>query len=83
MKRFYPILSAFLLIALLAFSSENKFDKILMEFHRSNSKYILVAAHRSGHNGYPENSLSALKHAIEIGADIAETDDPDIDFSHF
>ena len=74
MKRIYSIFSVFLLIVILAFSSGNKFDRILKEFHRSNSKYILVAAHRSGHNGHPENSLSALKHAIEIGTDIVETD---------
>ena len=74
MKRFYPILSAILMFVLLAFSSGSNFDKILSEFHNPNSKYILVAAHRSGHNGHPENSLSALKHAIEIGVDIAETD---------
>lgn len=58
----------------MSFSSGNKLDKIRSEFHNSKSKYLLVAAHRSAHNGYPENSISALKHAIELGVDIAETD---------
>ena len=74
MKRIYTTLSAVLLLFLMSFSSDSNFEKILKEFHNANSKNILVAAHRCAHNGYPENSISALKHAIELGVDIAETD---------
>lgn len=72
----FKIFSVFALMLLLSVSmiSDNKFDKMLAKFHDANAKYILVAAHRSAHNGHPENSLSALKHAIEIGVDIAELD---------
>ncbi len=74
MKQINTVLSAFLLLILMSFSSGDKFGKILSEFHNANTKYILVTAHRSAHNGYPENSISALKHAIKLGVDIAETD---------
>jgi glycerophosphoryl diester phosphodiesterase len=74
MKRNYTILPALLLFFLMSFTPGDKFAKTLSEFHNANSKNILVAAHRCAHNGYPENSISALKHAIELGVDIAETD---------
>jgi len=74
MKRHLLILNSFLLLSLLAFSPDNNFEKTLAKFHDPNSGSVLVAAHRSAHNGHPENSLSALKHAIEIGVDIAELD---------
>jgi ABC-type phosphate/phosphonate transport system permease subunit len=34
--------------------SGNIFDKTLAEFHNPKSKHLVVAAHRSAHNGYPE-----------------------------
>ncbi len=74
MKHTPIALSTIVLLFLMSFSQGNKLDKILSEFHNPKSKYLLVAAHRSAHNGYPENSISALKHAIELGVDIAETD---------
>jgi len=74
MKQICTILSAFLLLFLMSFKSDSKFERVLTEFHNPDSKYILVAAHRCAHNGHPENSLSALKHAIELGVDITETD---------
>lgn len=74
MKRIYALLSVILLLFLMSFGPGDKFRKILSEFHNANSKNILVAAHRCAHNGFPENSISALKHAIELGVDIAETD---------
>jgi len=62
------------LLLLLSLQPDNKFDNTLAKFHDARANYVMVAAHRSAHNGYPENSLSALKHAIEIGVDIAELD---------
>lgn len=35
---------------------------------------VLVAAHRSVHNHYPENSLPAFQAALDAGVDIIETD---------
>jgi glycerophosphoryl diester phosphodiesterase len=70
-SKFY-LISAFAL--LLCLNSCSNFDKTLATFHDAKAGYIMVAAHRGAHNGYPENSLSALKHAIEIGVDMAETD---------
>ncbi len=54
--------------------AQNRANEILKEFCNPKSKTVLVAAHRAGHNGFPENSISAWKHAIEIGVDIIETD---------
>ena len=74
MKHTPIAISTIVLLFLMSFSSGSKFDKTVAEFHNPKSKYLLVAAHRSAHNGYPENSIAALKHAIELGVDIAETD---------
>ncbi|MCK9412798.1 MAG: glycerophosphodiester phosphodiesterase family protein [Prolixibacteraceae bacterium] len=62
------------LLLLLSLAPDSRFKTTLTNFHDANAKYIMVAAHRSAHNGHPENSISALKHAIEIGVDIAELD---------
>jgi glycerophosphoryl diester phosphodiesterase len=35
---------------------------------------VQIVAHRAGAKGFPENSLSALEHAIAVGADSAEID---------
>lgn len=49
-------------------------EKILEKFHNTHSNYVMVAAHRAGHNGHPENSLSAIQHAIDIGVNVIEVD---------
>lgn len=49
-------------------------DDILNNFRDAHSNSVLVAAHRAGHNGNPENSLSAIQHAVDIGVDIIELD---------
>ncbi len=64
----------FFVLSATAQTTTNRADQILKEFLNPKSETVLVAAHRAGHNGYPENSLSAFKHAIEIGVDIIETD---------
>jgi glycerophosphoryl diester phosphodiesterase len=69
-----------ILISLVTFSlltslaPGKKSDAILKHLKDVNSGYVMVAAHRAGHNGHPENSLSAWQHAIETGVDIIETD---------
>lgn len=35
---------------------------------------VYVAAHRGAHQGIPENTLAAYRHAIELGADFVEID---------
>jgi len=57
-----------------ACATNSQFDQILAEFHNSKSEYVMVAAHRASHNIYPENSLPAIQHAIDIGVDIIELD---------
>ena len=68
------LLGALALLFLLSMAPDSRFGTTLTKFNDAQANYILVAAHRSGHNGHPENSLSALKHAIEIGVDVAELD---------
>ena len=75
-----PIAINFLLLLLVvlftAFQVSDPVDKILEKFHDATSKYVMVAAHRSrtGNHDYPENSISAIKHAINTGVDIIELD---------
>jgi glycerophosphoryl diester phosphodiesterase len=59
---------------LFSFKADQQFNKVLAAFKDGNSGYVMVAAHRAGHNGYVENSIQAIKHAIEIGVDIIELD---------
>jgi glycerophosphoryl diester phosphodiesterase len=74
MRQFSIVWVSFIAILLFGCSTTNNFSKIGNELKNPKSDYVMVAAHRCAHNGYPENSLSALKHAIELGVDIAETD---------
>lgn len=49
-------------------------DKILGKFHDADSDYVMVVAHRAAHNDFPENSIPAIKQAIDLGVDIIELD---------
>ena len=72
MKR---ILSAVLFFIYISTSfAQETVDQIRKEFLDSNSKIVLVAAHRAAHNHHPENSLPAIEEAIELGVDIIELD---------
>lgn len=62
------------LVACTASQPTTNIDNILEKFHDANSEYVMVAAHRAAHNIHPENSLSAIKHSIELGIDIVELD---------
>ena len=48
-------------------------DTILNDFYHRPER-VMVVAHRSAHLVHPENSLAAIRDAIEIGADIIELD---------
>ena len=54
--------------------SSGNIEIILDKFHDANSDYVMVAAHRAAHNNHPENSISAITHAIDLGVDIVELD---------
>jgi glycerophosphoryl diester phosphodiesterase len=60
-------------LLLLAFIPISPVERITDDFYHHQEK-ILVAAHRAAHNIYPENSLPAIKRAIEKGIDIVELD---------
>ena len=74
MKRQFTLSIALSILFLLSFRADQSLNKILTKFHDAQSGYVMVAAHRAGHNGYVENSLSAIQHAIDIGVDIIEVD---------
>jgi len=67
---------AFFIASLLLIScnSGTPVDKIINEFQNPNSEYVMVAAHRAAHNIHPENSLSAIQQALDLGVDIIELD---------
>ncbi len=54
--------------------AQNRVDQIRDEFLDAGSEVVLVAAHRAAHTIYPENSLPAIQHAIDLGVDIVELD---------
>jgi glycerophosphoryl diester phosphodiesterase len=74
MKLRFSMIAALSVLLLFSFRSDNRFDKLLAVFHDARSEYVMVAAHRAGHNGYVENSISAIQHALDIGVDIIELD---------
>lgn len=68
----------FLLLAVLVatgFSAvaQSRLDSIVNDFYNRHDR-VLVAAHRAPHANYPENSIPAVKEAIEMGIDIVELD---------
>ncbi|MGX1024280.1 glycerophosphodiester phosphodiesterase family protein [Psychroflexus sp. MBR-150] len=50
-----------------------RLDSILHVFNNEPEE-ILVMAHRSAHQNYPENSIAAMKESIRLGVDIIELD---------
>lgn len=75
MRRFFSFSLAIFVFFLISCQPQKQpIDKILEKFHDANSSYVMVAAHRAGHNGYVENSIPAIQHAIDIGVDIIELD---------
>ncbi len=59
---------------LFSFKADQQFSKVLAAFNDGKSGYVMVAAHRASHKMYVENSIPAIKHAIEIGVDVIEVD---------
>ncbi|MCB0689024.1 MAG: glycerophosphodiester phosphodiesterase family protein [Saprospiraceae bacterium] len=50
------------------------FRSLQTQFLNDDSSMVLVAAHRAAHIVYPENSLPAIRQAIDLGVDIVELD---------
>jgi glycerophosphoryl diester phosphodiesterase len=77
MKKLYLIFSLLIIFAGCResdFKKQNNLDKIIEALHSTDDNIVLVTAHRAAHNVYPENSVAAIKHTIEIGADFIEID---------
>ena len=74
MNRHFLKILPLVILFLFSCHPEQPIEKILGKFHDANSEYVMIAAHRAGHNGHVENSISAIKHALEIGVDIIEVD---------
>lgn len=55
-------------------AAQTPIESISVSFLDSDSKIVLVAAHRAAHQKYPENSLPAIEEAIRLGVDIVELD---------
>lgn len=49
-------------------------DSIIAELANPVSDYVLVVSHRGDWRNYPENSLAAVKSAINMGVDMVEID---------
>jgi len=72
LNKLLNILIVFFLLS--ACNTGRHFTKTSKEFLNPNSEYVMVAAHRASHKTYPENSLPAIQHAIDLGVDIIELD---------
>lgn len=55
-------------------SKENRIEPLLNRLCSSNDSYVMVVAHRGDWTNAPENSLLAIKNAIDVGVDIVEVD---------
>ncbi len=73
-KTKHALIKAVLVLFLFSSQAGQPVDKILKEFHDANSEYVMVAAHRAAHNGFVENSLSAIQNELNLGVDIIELD---------
>ncbi|SFE00184.1 glycerophosphoryl diester phosphodiesterase [Chitinophaga sp. CF118] len=70
MKKLLPFL--LLLITISGFGQQ--VNAIISKFENPLGKDILVAAHRGDWRNAPENSIAAIRYAIDMGVDIVEID---------
>jgi glycerophosphoryl diester phosphodiesterase len=73
MKSIVTVIISFLII-LQAGAQARRVDAIIATCKQATSPYVLVAAHRGDWRNYPENSIAAIKSAIDMGVDIVEID---------
>ncbi len=64
-------LLALITLPVLAQDQSARLRKLLLS---PESETVLVAAHRASHRDFPENSIPAIRHAIQTGVDIIEID---------
>jgi glycerophosphoryl diester phosphodiesterase len=50
------------------------FEQILKVFHTPDTNAVMVVAHRGDWRQYPENSIGAIRSAIDMGVDMVEID---------
>ena len=74
LKRQILIFISFAGIFLFSCQTEKPIESILNEFYAYDSEYVMVAAHRGAHKENVENSISAIKKAIDTGVEIVEVD---------
>lgn len=75
MKRiFYALAVALMALPLGAREKMSRADKIAAQIKNPDSKYVIVTAHRGDWRNFPENSLTGIESAIEMGVDIVEID---------
>lgn len=53
---------------------KSHFNTIVQSLHNTNNGIVMISAHRGSHLDFPENSLAAIRDAIQIGVDFAEID---------
>lgn len=73
MVRLLAIVSLTIVAAECHAASPTRADQIFAEIHDPRGR-VLVAAHRGDWRNFPENSLPAIRSAIEMGCDIVEID---------
>lgn len=67
-------LTYFLLGTVFTFSAQESVKTLVRELKDTDSKKVLVVAHRGDWRNAPENSLQAFKNCIEMGVDMIEID---------
>lgn len=68
------IVILFLCFIPIALSAQTHVDETRRKLFDKNSKEVLVVAHRGDWRYAPENSLTAIENAIEMGVDVVEID---------
>lgn len=72
MKKVFCIV--YFLCTVFMLSAQESIKNLVHELKDSNSKKVLVVAHRGDWRNAPENSLQAFKNCIEMGVDMIEID---------
>ncbi len=74
MKTFIKLFLLILIVSACNSKEQNRVTRITTEFKKSESKNVLVAAHRGDWQHAPENSILGIENCIKLGIDIVEVD---------
>ncbi|MBQ6136348.1 MAG: glycerophosphodiester phosphodiesterase family protein [Kiritimatiellae bacterium] len=66
--------AALAVAAAVSSSAETRAEKLRARFDSRDTNYVFVVLHRADWRRHPENSVSAIKGAIEMGGDMVEID---------